>query len=126
MSSGDAPDSICPRGWILATYDGNKSYYNLISSVYRSTNGKSYIANDGGTKNADTSLLYSPLSFLRSGYYYWESASRDNRSSLGGYWESRSYSSITARLLYFLSTHLYPQDYDVRGYGFSVRCDARD
>ena len=96
---------------ILATYSGNKSYYNLIISVYGRIN------ND--TKaNADTSLLYPPLSFLRPGYYSYNDGSRSTRHSLGYYWESRTYHRSTvpyANGLAFYSTYLHPPDGNDRG-----------
>ena len=117
-----AKDSICPRGWQLPTYDTTdpKSYYNLIVRVY----GDTYRANISGSL-ADSILLSQPLSFLRSGLYYWQTASRYSRGSFGYYWESRLYSVAYANLLYFNSSRLSPQSYDYRGYGFSVRCVAR-
>ena len=117
-----AKDSICPRGWQLPTYDTTdpKSYYNLIVRVY----GGTYRANISGSL-ADSILLSQPLSFLRSGYYYWQTASRYNRGSSGSYWESRIGSVTYANSLYFYSSYLNPQDNDSRGDGFSVRCVAR-
>ena len=120
MSSGDAPDSICPRGWILATYSGNKSYYNLISDVYGRINGSA-------NYNAD-SILHIPLSFLRSGNYNYDGGSRNNRNSNGNYWESRTYLNSNVPYAYYLvffSTNLNPQNGNNRGNGFSVRCVSR-
>ena len=117
-----AKDSICPRGWQLPTYDTTdpKSYYNLIVRVY----GGTYRANISGSL-ADSILLSQPLSFLRSGYYHWQAASRNYRGSNGYYWESRIYSVTYANYLGFFSSSLRPQDDNNRGYGFSVRCVSR-
>ena len=117
-----AKDSICPRGWQLPTYDTTdpKSYYNLIIRVY----GGTYRANISGSL-ADSILLSQPLSFLRSGYYYWQAASRNARGSYGYYWESRIYSVTSAYNLNFYSSNLTPQNNSNRGSGFSVRCVAR-
>ena len=113
MSSGDAPDSICPRGWILATYDGNKSYKNLIIDVY---------GRENANPNRDTGILYLPLSFLRSGNYNYSNGNKDNRGSDGYYWESRIASATYSNYLYFNSARLGPQNGTSRGHGFSVRC----
>ena len=117
-----AKDSICPRGWQLPTYDTTdpKSYYNLIIRVY----GGTYRANISGSL-ADSILLSQPLSFLRSGYYNWQAASRNYRGSNGYYWESRISSVASAGSLYFNSSLLNPRSSSDRGYGFSVRCVAR-
>ena len=116
--SGTAEDSICPKGWMLPTYDGNKSYYNLIINVYGGINRNPALSNS----QADGYILNNPLSFFRSGYYYWESASRNSRGSRGYDWESRIVSATNSNYLSFYSTYLYPQDGTSRGYGFSVRC----
>ncbi len=34
MSSGDAPNSICPKGWGLPPATGNKSFLNLLNGYY--------------------------------------------------------------------------------------------
>ncbi|MBQ6570732.1 hypothetical protein IJI02_00065 [Candidatus Saccharibacteria bacterium] len=117
-----AKDSICPRGWQLPTYDTTdpKSYYNLIIRVY----GGTYRANISGSL-ADSILLSQPLSFLRSGNYYWQTASRNDRGSNGFYWESRILSVSNANSLNFYSSYLNPQSSNTRGYGFSVRCVSR-
>ena len=117
-SDGTAEDSICPKGWMLPTYDGNKSYYNLITNVYGGINRNPALSNS----QADGYILQQPLSFLRSGNYSWESASRNSRGSYGHYWESRFYSSTSSYYLSFSSTDLYPQNDNYRGRGISVRC----
>ena len=116
-ASGTAEDSICPKGWMLPTYDGNKSYYNLIINVY----GGIEIANISNSQ-ADEYILNNPLSFFRSGHYRWESASRSYRGSRGNYWESHIASNTYSNYLGFTSTNLAPQRGNNRGYGFSVRC----
>ena len=120
-----AKDSICPRGWQLPTYDTTdpKSYYNLIVRVYGGNN-RPYANRLDGTL-ADSILLSQPLSFLRSGYYHWQTASRNYRGSDGRYWESRIASVTLANYLYFYSSSLNPQYGNFRGYGFSVRCVSR-
>ena len=116
--SGTAEDSICPKGWMLPTHDGNKSYYNLIINVY----GGIY-RNSVANSQADGYILQQPLSFFRSGYYdYSSAASRYGRGSYGTYWESRINSNTHSNSLDFYSTSLNPQNGYTRGDGFSVRC----
>ena len=120
-----AKDSICPRGWQLPTYDTTdpKSYYNLIVRVYGGNN-RPYANRLDGTL-ADSILLSQPLSFLRSGDYNWQTASRNLRGSYGYYWGSRIFSVADANSLSFDSSGLDPQPNYNRGTGFSVRCVAR-
>ena len=70
----------------------------------------------------DPGVLSNPLSFLRSGNFYWGSAGLDYRGSYGNYWSLRSANTTSSNYLYFYNTRLDPQNYYVRGYGFAVRC----
>ena len=118
-SSGDAPDSICPKGWRLPGYDDNKSFYHLV---------RVYVGRSGGTEGltqGTTVMQISPLSFLRSGRYSYESGSLDTRTSYGSYWSGRSYSITNSYYLSLWSTRLYPQYNYYRGTGFALRCLAR-
>ncbi|MBQ3430570.1 hypothetical protein IJG20_00485, partial [Candidatus Saccharibacteria bacterium] len=112
----NATDSICPKGWQLPTYSGDKSFNNLF------VNGDlSYgMSNSGSTR--DYGLLSAPLSYVRSGYYYWSSTGLNNRGSVGDYWSLRSSNTTLSSSLNFSSSSLNPQDYSRRGYGFAVRC----
>jgi hypothetical protein len=57
--------------------------------------------------------------FPASGYYI--GTSLDGRGASGGYWSSAWYSETNARLLYFGSSNVHPQNYYGRRYGFTVR-----
>ena len=70
----------------------------------------------------DSGLLSSPLSFLRSGLFYWGLAGLGNRGGVGYYWSLRSANTTVSNNLYFNSTDLFPQSNGHRGYGFAVRC----
>ena len=109
--SGDAQDSICPRGWKLAAYTGAGSYKYLMDT-YNMT------SNDNGIQRA-------PLSFVRGGNYYYSNGSLYNRGSNGYYWETRVNSGTLAYFLTFYSTSLRPQYYYNKGYGFPLRCLVR-
>ena len=74
--------------------------------------------------NRDSGLLSSPLSFLRSGYFYWGNAGLNDRGGSGNYWSLRSNSTTNSYYLYFNNTGLNPQYSNNRGNGFAVRCVA--
>ena len=57
--------------------------------------------------------------FPASGYY--SGTSLSYRGSYGSYWSSTWYSETDARNLSFNSSNVYPQDYSLRRYGFTVR-----
>ena len=116
FSGTNATDSICPKGWQLPTYSGDKSFNNLF------VNGDlSYgMSNSGSTR--DFGLLSAPLSYVRSGYYNWDSTGLGYRGSYGYYWSLRSYSTTYSYSLVFYSSGLGPQNYNSRGHGFAVRC----
>ena len=118
LSTGNATDSICPYGWQLAEYDGDKSFQNLLVATYRSKNGD-------GQSNADTLVQNSPTSFLRSGYYNYDSGALGSRGLYGGYWSLLGYSGTNARYLGFNSAYFHPQSGYNRGDGFAVRCLVR-
>ena len=79
------------------------------------------MSNSGSTR--DYGLLSAPLSYVRSGYYYWSSTGLSNRGSDGNYWWLRSNNTTTSYSLYFRSSNLGPRYYSYsRGNGFAVRC----
>ena len=81
------------------------------------------MSNSGSTR--DYGLLSAPLSYVRSGYYYWNSTGLNYRGSGGYYWSLRSSNTAGSGSLYFSSSGFYPQNYGARGYGFAVRCVSR-
>ena len=115
LTTGDAPDSICPYGWRLAGYDGSGSYYDLNQKY----------ANRSGNHNSDSYIQMYPLSFLRSGNYRYPRSTLESLTSFGGYWSSRNYSQTNAYYLSFTASYLYPQLSNDRAYGFPLRCLAR-
>ena len=81
-----------------------------------------YGVSESASGNKDTGFLVDPLSFLRSGYYYWSDGSSYYRSGHGRYWSSTSATSTNAYDLNFDSAHLSYRNSLNRGYGFPVRC----
>ncbi len=112
MTSGNATDSICPKGWMLplGTTD-NKSFYYLLTTKY-------------GASAAN--MITPPLNFLRAGYYDYGDITMKRQGYSAGLWASSADSSqAQARNLFFHELNVSPQNSDIKGVGFSVRCVAR-
>ena len=105
-SNPSITQSICPKGWRLPLgTTANKSFYYLITTKYGQSTGNA-INND-------------PLNFYPAGYYYSGSL---NDSAYGYYWSATSNSNNYAYYLRFGSSDVYPQNYNIKSKGFSVRC----
>ncbi len=109
-NSGDMNQSICPAGWRLPTYSGDKSYQNLVSM-------------QSLTAGASGNIQNTPAYFVYGGYWF---GSSYYVGSFGYYWSSVVESSNYAYLLYFgVDGDLNPQNYNYRDFGYSLRCVAR-
>ena len=111
ITSAEATDSICPKGWQLPTSNNsNSGSFQALMNAYS-------IGNDS------TKITQSPLYFNPSGYVY--SGSLRFAGNLGYYWSSTAYSSTSrAYYLAFLSGLVNPSGYVSRYFGQSVRCLA--
>ena len=119
LTSGDAPDSICPSGWHLPSSTGTSSYTTLVQN---------YVGREENTDNLTnhhSPLLLSTLSFTRSGFYTYYNGILYSQSSHGYYWSHTPNGKTRAYYLTFVSTGLYPRSNYSRGYGFTLRCLAR-
>ena len=117
ISGGLAPDSICPKGWQLPTYSGDKSFNTLISTSYSMKYN-----NQTSEDNRDAGVLSIPLSFIRSGAYRWQEGRPYNRNGEGVYWSSNSVATDQSLDLRFAFSYLYSARNDSFGYGHAVRC----
>ena len=137
MTSGEASDSICPKGWQLPSNSGSKSYQNLIIDTYgaqtltagnaESTSDTGHYHNVAGAKiyAMSQTMRRAPLSIPFSGYYNYGDSKVYNVGGGGYFWSSTAYSGTDARDLGFYSRYLYPQVANYKGYGFTVRCVAQ-
>ena len=106
----DVNQSICPAGWRLPTYEGDKSYQNLVNAQGLSA---------GTSGNIQNGPVYFVYGGSRGG------RSRDAGSN-GNYWSSVVYSSGNSyKLVFTMGGYLLPQHDDYRDNGFSLRCVAR-
>ena len=115
ITSTNATDSICPKGWQLPTSNNSNS-----GSFQALTNAYSISSNAAGS----TALVSAPLYLVRSGGV---ASGSLRRAGYGGYyWSSTaSYYASSAHLLGFYSGRVDPSYSDDRYYGYSVRCLAR-
>ncbi len=111
VTSGNAPSSVCPKGWKLPPNSGNGSYINFASAA-------------GITNSADGSnkIRSAPYNFPYAGYVY--NSTLYNVGIVGYYWSRTAYSSNNAYVLFFNSSYVDPAYNNGRYDGFSVRCVA--
>ena len=106
----DVNQSICPAGWRLPTYSGDKSYYGLVGA-------------QGLTAGTSGNIQNAPTYFVYGGTWYGRSA---NVGRLGLYWYGVVNDSSHSYYLHFSTDgYLHPQSNDMRVYGNFVRCVAR-
>ena len=108
ITSDNATDSICPKGWQLPTSNNSNpgSFDGLVGSLN------------------STTITQAPYYFNPSGYVL--SGSLRSAGYDGNYWSSTAYSSASlAYRLYFYSGGVYLSSISDRCYGQSVRCLAR-
>ena len=98
----DMDQSICPAGWRLPTYSGNKSFSDL-----KDAEGPDFISSNkfvyGGSWNGSTS----------------------NVGKQGLYWSSVVQDEVYSYGLNIYSNNSSPQNHSARGNGFFVRCVNR-
>ena len=117
LTTGDAPDSICPYAWRLPKNENDGSFNDLIR-LYSMRSGNS------NPTNADTIVQIAPLTFRRIGSY--SSGTLGSQNSYIYYWSSkRGGSTGTAYGTLFRSNAFYLQHTYDRGMGMSLRCLAR-
>lgn len=108
ITSTNATDSICPKGWKLPTSNNSNpgSFGDLIGSLNRTT-------------ITQAPYYFNPSGYVRPGSL-WYAGSR------GYYWSSTAGSSTSGvYYLVFYSDFFGPSGYGERYYGRSVRCLAR-
>ena len=121
QSSGNASDSICPKGWQLPVNGGNgtsRSWQDLLYGHY-TTDGSTAITSGSAGSLAMRQI---PLSIPFTGYYGWTNGALNYRGSYGTFWSSTAGSTAYARYLNFYASNIYPQNSVDKVNGFSVRC----
>lgn len=106
LTSGNAPSSICPKGWRLPT-GGSSGEFQTLYNNYNSA-----------------ALMMDEPNFVLSGNVY--TGSVYDQGSYGLFWSSTVLDADYAYHLYLNSSGVYPAYYNGKGFGFSVRCVAED
>ena len=127
LSSGDASDSICPKGWGMAKFEGDGSYRKLIAIIYGIN--KTGIIQKYQEKNIkiriDEIIMQYPIFFIRFGNYDF-SGGYQNRSSSGYFWENVARSGRYGSSLYYSNQVFNTQvATNGKGDGQSLRCVAK-
>ncbi len=115
LTSGDAPSSICPKGWKLPPNSGNGSYTNLVNSDNANTAWASDVAGTGMAGR-----VFGGSGFVAGGYV--GSSSLHSVSSIGHYWSRTTDASISAHYLTLTSINIVPAGGNYRYYGYPIRC----
>ncbi len=106
----DVDQSICPAGWRLPTYSGEKSFDNLNTAA-------------GFSSGTSGNIHTAPAYFAYSGEWFGGSS---NVGSSGYFWSSVTNDSDGAYILHSdADGDLRPRANGIRDNGFSVRCVAR-
>ena len=115
ITSAEATDSICPKGWRLPTSNNtNSGSFGGLTAAY----------DISSNTDGSTALVSTPLYFVRSGYV--NSGSLWYAGREGDYWSSTALSRTGyAYSLDFGPGSVSPSSNGLRYPGFSVRCLAR-
>lgn len=114
MSSGNATNSICPKGWRLPT-GGSSGEFQALATAY------------GGTGSAGAQALQAkPVPGFTLGGFIWNDGDGfGNKGSSGRYWSSTASNANYAYSLSFNSSGVYPANNYSKYSGYSVRCVSR-
>ena len=116
IEEGEAPSSICPKGWRLPTSEGPKSFINLFTTTIGS--------DDLLTTEAGTAFRADPLNFTLAGGYNWQAKKMNHQGVNGFYWMSTAYDYENAYRMSAQTGYIKPQGDYHKGYGFPIRCVA--
>ena len=111
LTKGEAPSSVCPKGWKLPPNAGNGSYTAFVTTAG--------ITNDAA---GSTKIRSAPYNFPYAGDV--DSSSLRGVGSWGSYWLRTAYSTNFVYVLNFFSVAVNPAVTNNRYGGYSIRCVA--
>ena len=128
LSSGDASDSICPKGWGMAKYSGDGSYGRLIAKVYGMNKMNTTLTRSYKEYNTyirpNEIILQRDLSFLRNGSYEPTEGTHYLKEVFGCLWEDRLHTNMIVYGLDFYENYLSYHYGNGINDGHSLRCVA--
>jgi uncharacterized protein (TIGR02145 family) len=109
--SGNVADSICPKGWMLPVVSGNKSFQNLVVTIYDANS---------------TSMSNNPLNFIQLGYFRYLTGFVGPGGN-GAYWSQTIWNMGYAHGLSYSDNSILSGSnfYHDEGNGVAIRCVAR-
>lgn len=128
LTSGNAPNSICPANWRLPRASGDYPefatlfvHYNVIPDI----NSSSYVIGDNNASIGFNNIRSLPLYLARSGNLNGGSVS--NKLSVGNYWYNmiKSGESNYVKFMEFGNGNVLASNANQRLNGKSIRCLAR-
>ena len=121
-------DVIFPSFYTLLTKKTSKLATALNISETDAAKRTYYLPNNSDSDldatRTDYPLHAFPLSYVRSGVYYWNSGGLYYRGGRGRYWSAATYNANGSRYLNFSASYLSPRNGSSKGDGFAVRCVA--
>ena len=105
----------------LPTYDGTKSYQNLLVGVYGGVDSNGELLES----HLDAVIHNKPLNSVRGGYYERSNGGINVRNGRGYYWRLDSSSDNSAGHLLAYSTYFNSQNAHFKGHGMALRCLVR-
>ena len=116
--NSNSSDTFCPLGWQLPYSGTDGDYYDKSKSWKYLMDGYNLGDNIG---DGVTSTTY-PLSYIKSGYYYWPTGRLYYQTRDGDYWSSSNY-IISAAYSLSVTSIVRPSLAMNKVYGVPLRCD---
>ena len=117
MTTGNAPSSICPKGWRLPT-GGSDSYFTSLTGAL-----VDITTNTTNVPDKAFFMQNSPNFFILSGHQS-NTVGTYQQGILGYWWSSTAFSGTNANWFYTTTNALYPASSYSKATGFSIRCVA--
>ena len=110
--------------YFLPSDNWYKGYGFALRYVARPNREKTALTTGSSLTNADTPLLSFPLSYIRSGYYEWNTSELEWRIWIADLWTSITNPNARSQSFNFSDRNNRMYTFQV-GYGFALRCVAR-
>jgi uncharacterized protein (TIGR02145 family) len=109
ITTGNAPSSICPKGWRLPT-GGATGDFSALSSAMAAANGSSDYLN------------FQPAGPFKGTFSGFIDGVYSTQGTRGGLWASSTDDIFDSDTMSFTASSVMPYDRDARNVGYAVRC----